>query len=446
MSDQPLHRLLTAPRPDPVRLGHRQHRGLPLPFQPAPQLVAAVDRVAHHPAHAHASRERPREQVAGELPLGGEAHPRRDACLRPPRGISDPLVRQVQGPVDKGRPVVRGIEQEHPDLLVLPPPRRPAVLARHPRRLGPLLQEAGLIHHHDPRRRLPQLRDHILVQVLCQLPAVLALDRAQQPGQIPARPPPHLRAPKARGDPRMQGRELSRPQLSYPLQLGLRHLLAGCSVPHESLPSEKVYRIFMATVAVVLADVDWNGVNLALVDWAQLSELGEEVEATRAQTTTGKREGRRSRFDRAVRANRQLAIALRGQGLNEHADRFAYRAQTLQRHVLIRQRRFGAAIGSWLLDTVSGFGYKPMRSVLAYVLIVCLFAGAYLLNAQFAAPHLSWDEALVLSISSFHGRGFFSSGISLGDTLARLAAGEAIIGLLIEITFIATFTQRFFAR
>jgi hypothetical protein len=33
-----------------------------------------------------------------------------------------------------------------------------------------------------------------------------------------------------------------------------------------------------------------------------------------------------------------------------------------------------------------------------------------------------------------------------GDTLARLAAGEAIIGLLIEITFIATFTQRFFAR
>jgi hypothetical protein len=28
----------------------------------------------------------------------------------------------------------------------------------------------------------------------------------------------------------------------------------------------------------------------------------------------------------------------------------------------------------------------------------------------------------------------------------RLAAGEAIISLLIEITFIATFTQRFFAR
>lgn len=65
---------------------------------------------------------------------------------------------------------------------------------------------------------------------------------------------------------------------------------------------------------------------------------------------------------------------------------------------------------------------------------------------QFAAAHLRWDEALVISISSFHRRGFFTSDIHLGDTLARLAAGEAIIGLLIENTFIATFTQRFFAR
>jgi hypothetical protein len=118
----------------------------------------------------------------------------------------------------------------------------------------------------------------------------------------------------------------------------------------------------------------------------------------------------------------------------------------LQRQVLRRQRRWGSAAGSWLLDALSGYGYKPMRSVAAYALIICLFAGAYLLNAQFAAPHLRWDEALVLSISSFHGRGFFTSGISLGDTLARLAAAEAIVGLLIEITFIATFTQRFFAR
>lgn len=110
------------------------------------------------------------------------------------------------------------------------------------------------------------------------------------------------------------------------------------------------------------------------------------------------------------------------------------------------QGRRGAAAFSWLLDLISGYGYEPVRSVIAYVVIILLFTGLYLVNGQFAAPHLRWDEALVLSISSFHGGGFFVSGISLGNNLAPIAAGEAIIGLLIEISFIATFTQRFFGR
>jgi hypothetical protein len=167
-------------------------------------------------------------------------------------------------------------------------------------------------------------------------------------------------------------------------------------------------------------------------------------------------------YEAAARAYRLLAVTLRSQGLNEAADRYAYRAQLMQRVVLRRQAferqkgkhvrlskrlsKFAGYLGSGLLDAIAGYGYKPLRSLIAYLLIILVFAGAYLLNAQFAAPHLTWDEALVLSISAFHGRGFFTSGISLGDTLARLAAGEAIIGLLIEITFIATFTQRFFAR
>lgn len=213
---------------------------------------------------------------------------------------------------------------------------------------------------------------------------------------------------------------------------------------------------------VLVADVRWGDVNLAVVDWTQTQpgllrlrrrleaiELGDEREAKQTKDKDGKPKDKPSRlqaYQGAVRANRQLATALRQQGLNEDADRFAYRAQKLQRQVLRRQRRYGSALGSWFLDLIAGYGYKPMRSLIAYILIICTFSGAYLLNAQFAAPHLTWDEALVLSVSAFHGRGFFTTGISLGDTLARLAAVEAIIGLLIEITFIATFTQRFFAR
>jgi uncharacterized protein YjbI with pentapeptide repeats len=215
-----------------------------------------------------------------------------------------------------------------------------------------------------------------------------------------------------------------------------------------------------ASGCALLADVRWNAVNLAVVDWThtrpacfprrtEALELGDDRVAHAARDPRGNRKDGPTRLREcadAVRANRQLATALRGQGLSEDADRYAYRAQKLQRQVLWRQRRYRAALGSWLLDIIAGYGYRPGRALVAYVLVILAFAALYLLNAQVSAPHLSWDEALVLSISSFHGRGFFTSGITLGDTLARLAAAEAIIGLLIEITFIATFTNRFFAR
>jgi hypothetical protein len=53
-------------------------------------------------------------------------------------------------------------------------------------------------------------------------------------------------------------------------------------------------------------------------------------------------------------------------------------------------------------------------------------------------------EAAVFSLTSFHGRGFFPGGLSLDDPVTVLAALEAVIGLFIEISFIATFTQRCF--
>jgi len=132
--------------------------------------------------------------------------------------------------------------------------------------------------------------------------------------------------------------------------------------------------------------------------------------------------------------------------MNEEADRFAYRAQVLQRVVWRRQGRPLKHLLSWVLDLLAGYGYRPGRSLIAYLVIIVGFMGLYLLNAHFVTPHLRWDEALVLSLSSFHGRGFFSQDITLGDTYARLAAAEAVIGLLIEVSLIATFTQRFFGK
>jgi uncharacterized protein YjbI with pentapeptide repeats len=197
-----------------------------------------------------------------------------------------------------------------------------------------------------------------------------------------------------------------------------------------------------------LADAQWGHVNLAVVQWSQIDMLGDEDKARQAMSAGKKKDDatRLEEYEAAVRANRQLAVALRAQGLDEEAARFAYRAQLLQRIVLRRQGKFGLHLFSLCLDLLAGYGYKPGRSLVAYLVVLLVFTGLYLLNAHGGAAHLSWDEALVLSVSSFHGRGFFLPNIALGDTFARLAAVEAVLGLLIEISFIATFTQRFFGR
>jgi hypothetical protein len=52
-----------------------------------------------------------------------------------------------------------------------------------------------------------------------------------------------------------------------------------------------------------------------------------------------------------------------------------------------------------------------------------------------------------IKLTSFHGRGFIpglGNEASLHNPLVMLAAIEAVVGLFIEISFIATFTKRFF--
>jgi hypothetical protein len=98
------------------------------------------------------------------------------------------------------------------------------------------------------------------------------------------------------------------------------------------------------------------------------------------------------------------------------------------------------------LGVVTGCGYKPMRSVVTYLLVIAVFAGAFFgMSMPYVHPP-SWNEDLVASLTAFHGRGFLATAFSTGDPEAAVAAIEAVIGLLIEITFIATFTNRFFAR
>jgi uncharacterized protein YjbI with pentapeptide repeats len=208
-----------------------------------------------------------------------------------------------------------------------------------------------------------------------------------------------------------------------------------------------------------LADVRWGGVNLSVVDWEPLRVLGDETQARRRREPGGQKKSRGTRlfeYKTAVRANRQLAVALQTQGLSEDAARFAYRAQVLQCRVYRLQgpRKLGQYVFSLLLATLAGYGYRPSRTLFWYLAVIAAFAFMYMqattgwipfgLPAPSALAPLPWYEALILSVSSFHGRGFFQPLQSLGDPVAALAAIEAVIGLFIEISFIATFTQRYF--
>jgi hypothetical protein len=162
----------------------------------------------------------------------------------------------------------------------------------------------------------------------------------------------------------------------------------------------------------------------------------------KARTAVQKRDAR----VRSVRAYRQLAVELRQQGITEAADRFSYRANCLQRKLYLREGNFLSYVGSVVLWTVAGYGYRPVRSFISYAAVIVAFAALYVGVSSPSAPPLQWNEAVVVSMAAFHGRGFVSTVFQPGDIQAVIAAVEAFIGLLIEIILIATFTQRFFAR
>jgi hypothetical protein len=201
-------------------------------------------------------------------------------------------------------------------------------------------------------------------------------------------------------------------------------------------------------------------------------------------------QGRRSDLHKAAtRASRQLANALQSQGLKEEAVRFAIRAEDLRTKMLFwdllnpplrygveprgkgswlqqqaaTSRTFlrasfrtawhdlqvmGAVAFSTLLRIVAGYGYRPGWTASWYVATVLTFAGLYV-----ALGHLSfWPDALTFSVTSFHGRGLttFLPGNSFSDpnqrTVVELSAAQAVLGLMIEATFIAAFAKRFLDR
>jgi uncharacterized protein YjbI with pentapeptide repeats len=185
-------------------------------------------------------------------------------------------------------------------------------------------------------------------------------------------------------------------------------------------------------------DVQWGTANLGAARWSEVAIVDDERQGQGQQTDQA-----------AIRAYRQLALALQAQGLSEDAARFLYRAQVLQRGVLrkqLRQRlpgrsrlqKIGAYLFSGFLDLIAGYGQKPGRSFLAFVLIIALGAIA----SAFLVPLPLFPDATLFSFSVFLGRGLFAPSLHMRTPLAVLVVLEACVGLVLQITWIAIFTQR----
>ena len=244
----------------------------------------------------------------------------------------------------------------------------------------------------------------------------------------------------------LQGADLSGAELEK-ADLGAAEL-QGANLFMAQLEKTNLNDVALADehrVGPQLADVRWGDTNLAVVDWEQIATLGEEHKAQQKLDEHGKKKDKGKRlgeYKTAARAYRQLSVAIRDQGLNEDAARFAYRGQLMQRKVCWYQRQFVHYLGSLFLNLLSGYGYKVGRCFIAYALVIGVFATMY----HVLGTHLAWNEAVVISMTAFHGRGFFPDQFHPGDPQALAAAIEAFVGLLIEITLIVTLTQRLFGK
>jgi uncharacterized protein YjbI with pentapeptide repeats len=203
--------------------------------------------------------------------------------------------------------------------------------------------------------------------------------------------------------------------------------------------------------AASLVDVAWNGAKLSVFTWPRRYVLGDEREARRRALPNGAKKSRERRLadaETALRAYRQIAAVLRSQGLDDIADQFAYRGWIVKRRQLQRQgaRKLPNLWTTTIVGAFTGYGYRPWRSVAWYLVLILGFAAVYLLTAPLNDTALRWDQALTLSVSSFHGRGFFTPDVTLTDTYARLGAVESVVGFVVELGFIATLTQRFFDK
>ncbi len=202
-----------------------------------------------------------------------------------------------------------------------------------------------------------------------------------------------------------------------------------------------------------LGGIDWtSNVPLILINWSDTKRIGDE----NLFRGVPDKETRRRNILLVARSYQELSRALRDQNRLDSAARYRIREQQLIRRVIridgIHRGPFPTWVLSWsfslLLDLIAAYGERPLKTLLFYLATISGFAALAGFLGHATGSPLQWWDFLLFSITAFHGRGFFPNpplppgSISLNSPLPALAAVESVIGVFIEITFIAAYTRR----
>ena len=99
---------------------------------------------------------------------------------------------------------------------------------------------------------------------------------------------------------------------------------------------------------------------------------------------------------------------------------------------------YGRYVCSTVIGALTGYGYRLSRSLCWLLLVVIVFALLYAVIGQLTA-----GEAIVFSLGALIGRGFFpGGGGDVGHAMAGLQTIEAVIGLVIGTTAVASWIMR----
>jgi len=277
-------------------------------------------------------------------------------------------------------------------------------------------------------------------------------------------PPADLRSAYFDSSTNLEGAILSK---KYGESHSHRSFLVALTNLKTTIPGQKGNKAKQEHGSITLADANWNNVNFAVIDWAPIKHLGDEHIALQKRSHDGHRKAKAIRiaeYEAAARANRQLALALEQQGMDEEAARFAFKAQNLRRALLWRQmvwqgkvaRTILPYIFSWVLYILAG--YRMQRILGAYITLIVVFAVIYYFGMQPGPSPITsvkdvvqsifsqrFFEAIIISITAFHGR-VFSTPFAAGAWLQSVPAFEAICGFVLEGVFIAMLAKRLFGK